>query len=52
MDDDLKRKASGRTLEILQNMWKSECEKEEKKSLDKWKNLAFGLREEIRKQCY
>lgn len=37
MDYDLKRKASGRTLEILQNMWKSECEKDEKKSLDKWR---------------
>lgn len=37
MDDDLKTKTSGRTLEILQNMWKSECEKDEKKSLDKWR---------------
>lgn len=37
MDDDLKRKISGRILEILQNMWKMECEKEEKKLLDKWK---------------
>lgn len=37
MDDDLKRKAKGRTLEMLQNMWKSECEKEEKKSLVKWR---------------
>lgn len=34
MDDDLKRKASSRTLEFLQNMWKSECEKEEKKLLN------------------
>lgn len=34
MDDDLKRKASDRTLVILQNMWKSECEKEEKISRD------------------
>lgn len=34
MDDDLKRKASDRTLVILQNMWKSECGKEEKISRD------------------
>lgn len=43
MDDDLKRKTSGRTLEILQNMWKTECEKEEKKSLDKWKYKEIWL---------
>lgn len=47
MDDDLKRKVSGRILEILQNMWKLECKKEEKKLLDKWKNLVFGLCEVI-----
>lgn len=43
MDYDLKRKASGRTLEILQNMWKSDCEKDEKKSLDKWRYKEIWL---------
>lgn len=37
MDYDLKRKVSGRILEILQNMWKLDCGKDEKKSLDKWR---------------
>lgn len=53
--DDLKRKASGRTLEILQNIWKSECKKEEKKSLDKWRYKEIWLLDYVRrygKQCY
>lgn len=49
MDDDLKRKASGRTLEILKNMWKSECEKEEKKSLDKWRYKEIWLLDYVRR---
>lgn len=49
MDDDLKRKASGRTLEILQNKWKSECEKDEKKSLDKWRYKEIWLLDYVRR---
>lgn len=33
----LKNKASGRVLEILLNMWESDCKREEQKSFNKWR---------------
>lgn len=48
MDDDLKRKVSGRILEILKNMWKLECEKEEKKLLDKWRYKEIWFLDYVR----
>lgn len=32
MGSELKKKASGSILDILENMWKTDCEKEEKRS--------------------
>lgn len=37
MGSELKKKASGRILDILENMWKADCEKEEKRSQDRWR---------------
>lgn len=37
MEKVLKNKASGRVLEILLNMWESDCKREEQKSFNKWR---------------
>jgi hypothetical protein len=41
--------ASGRVLEILQEMWKSDCEKEEKKSLERWRYKEIWQLDYVRK---
>jgi hypothetical protein len=41
--------ASGRVLEILQEMWKSDCEKEEKKSLKRWRYKEIWQLDYVRK---
>jgi hypothetical protein len=46
---DLQARANGRILEILQDMWKTECEKEEKKSLDRWRYKEIWLLDYVRK---
>lgn len=37
MEKVLKNKASGRVLEILLNMWESDCKTEKQKSFNKWR---------------
>lgn len=37
MEKVFKNKASGRVLEILLNMWESDCKREEQKSFNKWR---------------
>lgn len=46
---DLKTKATGRVLEILLSMWKLDCEKEEKKSVDRWRYKEIWLLDYVRK---
>lgn len=45
---DLKTKATGRVLEILLSMWKLDCEKEEKKSVDRWRYKEIWLLDYVR----
>jgi hypothetical protein len=43
MDQKLKDHASGLALEILQNLWKLECQKEEDKSFSRWQKTETWL---------
>lgn len=44
MEKSILKKASGRVLEILLNMWESDCKTEKQKSFNKWRyNEAWLL---------
>lgn len=49
MDSELKKKASGRILDILENTWKVNCEKEEKRSQDRWRMKEIWQLHYVRK---
>lgn len=49
MGSELKKKASGRILDILENMWKADCEKEEKRSQDRWRMKEIWQLDYVRK---
>lgn len=49
MGSELKKKASGRILDILENMWKVDCEKEEKGSQDRWRMKEIWQLDYVRK---
>lgn len=49
MIQELKKKASGEILQILQNMWKSDCEKEEKRSQERWRIKEIWQLDYVRK---
>ena len=37
MIQELRKKADGKILEILENRWRSDCEKEEKRSQERYR---------------
>jgi hypothetical protein len=45
VDQKLKDCASGSTLEMLQNLWKLECQKEEEKSYSRWRKTETWLQD-------
>lgn len=49
MGSELKKKESGRILDILENMWKADCEKEEKISQDRWRMKEIWQLDYVRK---
>lgn len=49
MGSELKKKASGRILDILENTWKADCEKEEKRSQDRWRMKEIWQLDYVRK---
>ena len=49
MNKVLKYKASGRILEILENLWKLDCEREEKRSRDRWRKKETWQLHYVRK---
>ncbi|XP_062604091.1 uncharacterized protein LOC134265884, partial [Saccostrea cucullata] len=49
MKNELTKKASGRILEILEDMWKSDCEKREKRAHDKWRMKEIWQLDYVRK---
>lgn len=36
------KKRNGRVLDILKIIWKTDCEKKEKRSQDRWERRKFG----------